>query len=180
VSPVTRFPALACSLVPSRRPTLAAVRHLILGSAQEQRLVKRESLLAQASPTYYCLSRCIPHRTCISISILLRITVSRPTRRLRIIAPSSGFPSFPRQATTPTHPIDNPQSAHSNVDRRALASHHPRPLPSPAHIHRDSCIDITWSQTTKRGRIDLHHPPIWSKTSTLRPGTPYCTRTLRN
>lgn len=78
------------------------------------------------------------------------------------------------------HAIDNPQSAQAsaNVNSHALASHHPRPLPSPAHIHSDTHIAITWPQTTKTGRIDLYTQPTWSKTSTLRQATACCMLSL--
>lgn len=171
---VTRFPALACS--PHLWSSHIRWSHLILGPAQEQRLVKRESLLAQASPTYY-LSRRIPHRACISYHIY------RPSQSVNTALAhhrSFGWLPFLPSAGHDTDPIDNPRSAQANVNSHALASHHPRPLPSSAHIHSNTYINIIWPQTTKTGRIDLYNPAEWSKTSTLRQETACCMRSLRD
>lgn len=170
---VPRARLLSSSLV---YPPFVAVSHLILGPAQEQRLVKRESLLAQASPTYNLSCR-ISHRSCLlypiyppsqSVSQSVSHSVNTALAHLRSFLPCAG------------HAIDNPQSAQAsaNVNSHALASHHPRPLPSPAHIHSDTHIAITWPQTTKTGRIDLYTQPTWSKTSTLRQATACCMLSL--
>lgn len=98
------------SLAPSTRldvsPTFVAVTRS-LARHRNQRLVKRESLLAQASPTHHLFRR-ICHRTC--ISYLSSVAVGRSVSQLGACA-SSLLPlaSFlpPRQATTQA-PIDNP------------------------------------------------------------------------
>lgn len=110
---VPRARLLSSSLV---YPPFVAVSHLILGPAQEQRLVKRESLLAQASPTYN-LSCCISHRSCLLYPIYppsqsVSQSVIQSTRRLRIFAPSflvqatlsiTPSPRKPAPTSTATH-----------------------------------------------------------------------------
>lgn len=108
---VPRARLLSSSLV---FPPFVAVSHLILGPAQEQRLVKRESLLAQASPTYNLSCR-ISHRSCLlypicprsqSVSQSVSHSVNTALAHRRSFLPCAG------------HAIDNPPVRASQRQRQ--------------------------------------------------------------
>jgi hypothetical protein len=108
---VTRFPALACC--PPLWPSHIPWSHLVLGPAQEQRLVKRESLLAHASPAH-CLSHRVSHCNCTS-------TTHRNQSVSRHGACAS---SFLRQATAQTLSITpSPRTATPTATHQLHATH---------------------------------------------------------